>query len=85
MLFGKQLALCQRIKSEVQIEASADAKSNAHIMMVTVSESVVNQIGKGSIGYMHFLLFPQCFNPLPDIPTLGSSNSAVNKDMMSKI
>ena len=24
-------------------------------------------------------------NPLPDIPILGSSNSAANKDMMSKI
>ena len=24
------------------------------------------------------------FNHLPDTPTLGSSNSAVNKDMMSK-
>ena len=25
------------------------------------------------------------FNPLPDMPILGSSNSAANKDMMSKI
>ena len=25
------------------------------------------------------------FNPLPDMPMLGSSNSAANKDMMSKI
>ena len=25
------------------------------------------------------------FNPLPDMPILGSSNSAENKDMMSKI
>ena len=25
------------------------------------------------------------FNPLPHMPTLGSSNSAANKDMMSKI
>ena len=25
-----------------------------------------------------------CFNPLPDMPILGSSNSAANKDMMSK-
>ena len=24
------------------------------------------------------------FNPLPDVPILGSSNSAANKDMMSK-
>ena len=24
-------------------------------------------------------------NPLPDMPILGSSNSAANKDMMSKI
>ena len=46
-------------------------------------------------GNQHFLLFPQCFlslkgqesliNPLPDMPILGSSNSAANKDMMSKI
>ena len=26
-----------------------------------------------------------CFNPLPDMPILGSSNLAANKDMMSKI
>ena len=26
-----------------------------------------------------------CINPLPDMPILGFSNSAVNKDMMSKI
>ena len=26
-----------------------------------------------------------CHNPLPDMPILGSSNSAANKDMMSKI
>ena len=25
------------------------------------------------------------FNPLPDMPSLGSSNSAAKKDMMSKI
>ena len=25
------------------------------------------------------------FNPLPDMPLLGSSNSTANKDMMSKI
>ena len=25
------------------------------------------------------------FNPLPDIPILGSSNTAANKDIMSKI
>ena len=25
------------------------------------------------------------FNPLPDMPILGSSNSKANKDMMSKI
>ena len=25
------------------------------------------------------------FNPLPDMPILGSSNSVANKDMMSKI
>ena len=25
------------------------------------------------------------FNPLPDMPILGSFNSAANKDMMSKI
>ena len=25
------------------------------------------------------------FNPLPDMPILGSSNSAANKDMMAKI
>ena len=26
-----------------------------------------------------------CLNPLPDMPILGSSTSAANKDMMSKI
>ena len=26
-----------------------------------------------------------CVNPLPDMPSLGSSNSMANKDMMSKI
>ena len=25
------------------------------------------------------------FNPLPDMPILGSSNSAANEDMMAKI
>ena len=29
------------------------------------------------------VIFP--FNPLPDIPILGSSNSEANKDMMRKI
>ena len=42
----------------------------------------------------NFLLFPTMFykaisftvvNPLPDMPILGFSNSAANKDMMSKI
>ena len=28
--------------------------------------------------------FPVMFNPLPHLPILGSSNSAANKDMMSK-
>ena len=28
---------------------------------------------------------PSCLNPLPHMPTLGSSNSAANKDIMSKI
>ena len=38
-------------------------------------------------GQQHVLLFPQCFlfNPLPHIPILGLSNSAANKDRMSKI
>ena len=27
----------------------------------------------------------RCLNLLPDMPILGSSNSAANKDMMSKI
>ena len=35
--------------------------------------------------HQHFLHFLQCFNPLPDMPILGSSNSPANKDMMSKI
>ena len=26
-----------------------------------------------------------CINPLPDVPILGSSNSAANKDVVSKI
>ena len=28
--------------------------------------------------------FSLSFNPLPDIPILGSSNSSANKDIMSK-
>ena len=43
--------------------------------------------------YQHFLLFPlfskgfilRVINPLPHMPILGSSNSAANKDMMSKL
>ena len=36
---------------------------------------------------LHLLSLPtfRLFNPLPDMPILGSSNSAANKDMMSKI
>ena len=30
-------------------------------------------------------LFWKRFNPLPDMPILGSSSSAVNKDMMARI
>ena len=37
--------------------------------------------------FSNFLLLPDflCNNPLPDVPILGSSNAAANKDMMSKI
>ena len=44
-------------------------------------------VGKGeNVGNQHFLLFPHAFyfNPLPDLPILGFSNSAANKDMMAK-
>ena len=34
---------------------------------------------------MFVIVFYQVFNPLPDMPILGSSNSAANKNMMSKI
>ena len=36
-------------------------------------------VGKGPIGFI------KQFIPLPNMPILGSSNSAANKDMMSKI
>ena len=53
-------------------------------------------VRKGEIACnKQFLLFSQCFLPyralifhfnlLPDMPISGSSNSAANKDMMSKI
>ena len=35
--------------------------------------------------YGHAIDFRFAFNPLPDIPILGSSNSVANKDLMSKI
>ena len=55
-----------------------------------------NIIGKGekyclpAHCYVHLLANQKCpelvnFNPLPDMPILGSSNSEANKDMMSKI
>ena len=37
-----------------------------------------NTLGKGEIA-------PNKINPLPHMPILGSSNSAANTDMMSKI
>ena len=54
-----------------------------------------NIVGKReNVGVQHFPFFPQFFqkkiilrvvNPLPDMPILGSSNSAACKDIMSKI
>ena len=35
--------------------------------------------------WLAFESHSQCLKPLPQMPILGSSNSAVNKDMMSKI
>ena len=32
-----------------------------------------------------WMLFSCCLNPLPHMPSFGSSNSAANKDMVSKI
>ena len=50
-------------------------------------------LSKNPFRNQHFLLFPQRYNPLPllfpqrynPLPFLGSSNSAANKGMMSKI
>ena len=36
-------------------------------------------------GWNSSQITPSSFNPLPDMPVLGSSNSASNKDMMSNI
>ena len=40
-----------------------------------------------SIAYLYtqILYKTKAINPLPDMPILGSSNSAVNKDILSKI
>ena len=45
-----------------------------------------NIVGKGRKCWLQiFSPLLTMFNPLPDMPILGSSNSAANKDMMSKI
>ena len=36
----------------------------------------------GKTGIMHL---GDTFNPIPDMPVLGSSNSSANKDMVAKI
>ena len=53
-----------------------------------------NIMGSDNADYQHFVLFPECFqkpsisglsHPLPHMLILGSSNSAANLDVMSKI
>ena len=46
--------------------------------MKFVFENSKHNVGKGeSAGCQHFL-----YDPLPDMPILGSSNSTANNDMM---
>ena len=48
-----------------QLEAFADNKLNFAKMMISISNSVENIVGKGeNAGYQHFLLFPQFFQKL---------------------
>ena len=47
---------------------------------------VSHKIGvSGALVFHKHILFLFFFNALPDMPILSSSNSAANKDMMSKI
>ena len=50
--------------------------------MNPITKTIINprNIGKARDRTSNLLL-----NPLPDMPILGPSNSAANKDMMSKI
>ena len=45
-----------------KLKAFADDIVNVAGMMISLSDSVENIVGKGeNAGYQHFLLFPQCF------------------------
>ena len=48
-----------------KLQVFADDKSNFVGMMISLFDRVENTVGKGeNVGYLHFLLFPQCFlNP----------------------
>ena len=51
-----------KILDVTKLKAFADGKKNIAQMMISVSDSVENIVGKGeNAGYQHFLLFPQCF------------------------
>ena len=68
-----------------KFKAFADDKFTVARLMISVVFRTENIVGKGeNVGYQHFLLSLRCLNPLPHMPILGSSNSAANKDMMSK-
>ena len=63
---------------------SVDPKSDCSLSYVR-SCIIVQHLAKGFEFCLAALGFKELFNPLPDMPNLGSSNSAGNKDMMSKI
>ena len=51
-----------RILDVTKLKAFADDKLNVAKMMIYLLKWVENTVGKGeNAGYMHFLLFPQCF------------------------
>ena len=51
-----------KILDWTKLKAFADDKLNVAEMMISVSKSVENIVGKGeNAGYQQFLLFPQCF------------------------
>ena len=50
-----------------KLKAFAGNNLNMNQKLKFALERVENTVGKGeNAAYQHFLLFPQCFNPLPD-------------------